>query len=314
MAAGRVLVLDSWSDVAWVRAQLEGLDVVVEAGTEPHGEDVVAILLSIDTPLGRDELARLPALRVVATASTGYDHLDVETLAAAGVWVTHSGNYCSNEVAEHAIALVAGLLRQTHALDAQVRAGGWDVFEYPPRRIAGSTLAVVGCGRIGSIVTRLAVALGMRVLVHDPYVDDERVRELGGEPAGGLLDALREADAVTVHCWLDDSTRGLIGARELQTMPAGSFLVNTARAGIVDHAALEAALASRHLGGAALDVLPEEPPAPDAVELAWPNLVLQPHAAWHSADARHEIYRRPVRDIRLVLEGAAPLYAVARPA
>jgi D-3-phosphoglycerate dehydrogenase len=313
MAAGRVLLLDSWSDVAWVRAQLEGLGVVVEAGTEPQGDDVVAILLSIDTPLGRDELARLPAVRVVATASTGYDHLDVEALAAAGVWVTHSGNYCSAEVAEHAIALIAGLLRQTHSLDTQVRSGGWDVFAHPPRRIAGSTLAVVGCGRIGSIVTRLAAALGMRVVVYDPYVDAAHIRGLGGEPFASLEEVLRQADVVTIHCWLDETTQGLIGGRELAAMPAGSFVVNAARAGIVDHDALGAALASGHLAGAGVDVLPVEPPPAGAAELGWRDAVLQPHAAWHSDTARLELYRRPTEDIRRVLAGEEPLYPVTRP-
>jgi D-3-phosphoglycerate dehydrogenase len=314
MSRGRVLLLDEWSDPVWAREELASTGATVEAAELPEGEDVVALVLSIDTDVGSRELTRLPRLEIVATASTGYDHLDVDALSAAGVWVTHAGDYCCEEVADHAVALVVSLVRRIGPLDAQVRAGGWDVFEHPPARIAGTTLGIVGCGRIGSAVAHRAAALGMRVLAHDPFVAADVVRACGAEPIADLHSLLASSDVVSVHAWLDDTTRGLIGAAELAAMRPGSFLVNCARAPIVDHVALGEALRSGHLGGAGLDVLPVEPPPSDAEELSWPRTIIQPHAAWHSSFAWSEIFRRPVEDVKRVLLGEEPLYPVARPA
>jgi D-3-phosphoglycerate dehydrogenase len=310
--AGRVLVTDRSIDPAWVAEELRPAAVAVASGP-PAGDDVVALLVGIDLPIGPAELAQLPALRAVATFSTGFDHIDVGAVSAAGAWVLHAGDYCSDEVAEHTIAFVLGLLRATHGLDRDVRAGSWELDDHPPRRVAGSTLGVVGCGRIGSRVVRRATALGMRVLATDPYVPAGEMRMVGAEPVS-LAELLAASEVVTLHTPLDESTRGLIGASELAAMRRGAYLVNCARAGIVDHHALGEALRSGHLAGAALDVLPEEPPAPEAPELAWPDTVLNPHVAYYSELTQRELLRRPAHDVMLVLTGQEPRYVVARPA
>lgn len=308
---GRVLVTDPWIDLELAREALGPAGVTVEATRDLAGDDVVALLVGIDLPIGRNELARMPSLRAVATCSTGYDHIDIEAMSAAGVWVCHAGDYCADEVAEHTIAFAVALLRGVVPLDRQVRAGGWDVFGVPPRRVHGSVLGVLGCGRIGGRVARLGVALGMRVFATDPHVDPGQVRETGAEPVA-LPELLAGSDVLTVHTWLDASTHHLIGAAELSALRPGSFLVNCARAGIVDHAALGEALRSGHLAGAALDVLPEEPPPAEAAELDWPGTILNPHAAWHSEGAKRELHRRPAHDLMLVLTGGEPLHPVLR--
>lgn len=311
--SGRVLIADPWVDQRIVEEALRGADVEIEQTDVLEGDDVLAVIASINRPFGRAELERLPSLRVVSTCSTGYDHIDLAAAREAGVWVTHAGDYCADEVAEHTIAMVTALLRGLPALDRQVRAGEWDVYLILPRRIAGTTLGVVGCGRIGSRVCRLASALGMRVLATDPNVSTEAIRAVGAEPVDRLGDLLAASEVLTIHTWLDETTRGLIGAAELATLPRGAYLVNCARAGIVDHEALGEALGSGQLAGAALDVLPEEPPPTGAPELTWPETLLSPHAAWYSSQASVEVHRRPAHDILLVLSGREPLYPVVRP-
>ncbi len=311
--SGRVLVADPWVALGVVEEALGPAGVEVEGTELLEGDDVVAVIVSINRAFGRADLARLPSLRAVATCSTGYDHIDLEAAAEAGVWVIHAADYCADEVAEHTIADIVSLLRGISPLDAQVREGEWDVYLTLPRRIAGTTLGVVGCGRIGSRVCRLASALGMRVLASDPFVAPGAIRATGAEPVERLADLLATSEVLTVHTWLDETTRGLIGAGELAALPEGALLVNCARAGIVDHAALGEALRSGHLAGAALDVLPEEPPPGDATELSWPGTLLSPHAAWYSAGANVEVHRRPAHDLMLVLTGREPLYPVVRP-
>jgi D-3-phosphoglycerate dehydrogenase len=309
----RVLLLDPLYDLAEAQAQLEGRGVRVERADEPEGDDVVALLVA-DTPIGAEELARLPNLRAVATASTGYDHLDVDALAQAGVWASNVGGYCDEEVAEHTIALTLNLLRGVAELDRSARGGAWTHEAAPPRRVAGAVLGVVGFGRIGRCVAHRGVALGMRVQAYDPVVPAAAIELAGVHPHERLHDLLRAADVVTLHVPLTRSTDGLIDAEALRTMRPGSFLVNCARAALVDHEALGRALADGHLAGAALDVLPVEPPSPDEPAMRWPRTIISPHAAWYSPDSAREPYRRAVADVAAALAGGEPIGALARPA
>lgn len=308
---GRVLVVDPTWELAWAEEALAGLPVVVERAERPEGGDVVGLLVCPDVRVGRAQLARLPRLEAVATNSTGFDHLDVDALAEAGVWCSNVSGYCTEEVAEHTLAFVLALLRGVVALDRQVRAGGWGL-AVEPRRIAGSCLGVVGYGRIGRAVGMRAVALGMEVVATDPHVPDAEIEAIGAAPAP-LDELLARADVVTLHAALDEESRGLIGARELGLMQPGSFLVNCTRAGLVDHAALGEALRSGHLGGAALDVLPVEPPEPGEPALAWPRTIVNPHAAWYSPATARAPYDLAARDLALALSGGEPRYALARP-
>lgn len=309
----RVLVLDPTWEVAWAEESLREANVTVEAGLRPEGDDVVGLLVCPDVPVGRVELQLLPSLEAVATNATGFDHLDVEALAAAGIWCSNVSGYATEEVAEHTIALVLALLRGVVELDRDVRAGGWDVVASPPRRVGGARLGVVGCGRIGAAVAGRARALGMEVLGYDAFVPPEVIRAAGAEPLSSLSDLLARSDVVTLHVLLDETTRDMLGPVELATMPPGSYLVNCARGGLVDHEALGAALRSGHLGGAALDVLPVEPPGADEPARAWPRTILNPHVAWYSAESARLPYDLAAHDLMLALTGREPVYALARP-
>jgi D-3-phosphoglycerate dehydrogenase len=309
----RVLVVDPTWELAWAENVLREAEVVVEKAERPEGDDVVGLLVCPDVRVGRDELERLPGLEAVATNSTGFDNLDVETLAAAGVWCSNVSDYCTEEVAEHTIALVLALLRGIVDLDGEVRAGVWDLVAHPPRRVAGARLGVVGFGQIGQAVARRALGLGMDVLGHDAYVPAQTIRAAGAEPAARLHDLLSGSDVVTLHMPLTDETRELIDADAIAAMPQGSFLVNCARGALVDHQALGEALRSGHLGGAALDVLPVEPPPEDEPARSWPRTILNPHAAWYTEEAALKPYQLAAHDLMLALTGREPVHALARP-
>ena len=276
----------------------------------PSGPGVVALLVPPEVAVGAAELAQLPDLRIVAATATGYDHLDLDAIAAAGVWATHCPGYCSEEVAEHAIAFVLALLRGIAFLDNSVRSGAWDYRLAPPRRVAGAVLGIVGLGRIGREVAGRARALGMRVIAADPAVDEERSAGVAVMPLDELLEA---ADVVTLHVPLTPATRGMIDAAALSRMRPGAFLINCARAGLVDHHALGRALRAGHLGGCALDVLPDEPPSADQPALSWSRTLLSPHAAWFSPGSAAAPYRRAAEAVAAVLQGREPPDAIARP-
>ncbi len=210
-----------------------------------------------DVSVGVSALAALPDLRIVAATATGYDHLDLAAISAAGAWATHCPGYCTEEVAEHAIAFAVDLLRGVTLLDRSVHAGAWDLHQAAPRRVSGAVLGIVGLGRIGREVARRALALEMRVLGFDPVVPPGHVDGIEVTP---LEEVLAGADVVTLHALLIPGQPPLIGAAELAAMRPGTYLINCARAGLVDRDALGAALASGRLGGCALDVLPSRAP------------------------------------------------------
>jgi D-3-phosphoglycerate dehydrogenase len=295
-----------------VRDTLSGIDVVVETSTAPWAGDDVVALCSWE-PVTAEDLGRLPMLRVIATPSVGVDHLDVETASERGVWVCNVPDYCVDEMADHALALLLGVVRGVVELDRAVRAGEWSHDAAGPlRRISDLRLGVVGFGRVGRALAARASALGMEVWAHDPFVSDVEMTAAGVRPAA-LDELLGGCTAVSVHAPLTPGTRGLIGRRELELLPAGAYVVNVSRAGLVDSNALLEALAGGRLGGVALDVLDVEPPTTDAPAPAAPRLVVNPHAAWYSEHAEASVHRRAADSIRDVLEGRTPRCAVNEP-
>jgi D-3-phosphoglycerate dehydrogenase / 2-oxoglutarate reductase len=309
----RVVLIDEVGDVNAARAALAGHPgvEVQRADALPTGDDVIALLVGTEVPVGAGELARLPAVRIVAATATGYDHLDLGAIAAAGAWATHCPGYCDDEVAETAIAFALDLLRGVTLLDRSVHAGRYDHLDAPGRRIGGAVLGIVGLGRIGRAVAWRGHALGMRVLAADPVVEADAVAPAELVELDELLAA---ADVVTLHSLLTPQTQSLISAERLALMRPDAYLVNCARSGLVDHAALGEALRAGRLGGCALDVLPEEPPAADEPALQWPRTLINPHSAWYSPESSGAPYRIAAEAVAAVLEGREPVAALARPA
>jgi D-3-phosphoglycerate dehydrogenase len=285
----------------------------VERGAMPvEGPDVLALVVGPGTRVSAGDLERMPALRIVSTCSVGFDHIDVGAADRRGVWVTNVPDYCVEEMADHTLALLLAMLRGVVVLDRDVARGGWDHRAAGPlRRIRGTRLGIVGCGRIGRALGARASALGMEVWGFDPLVPPEDLAAAGIRPAA-LEELLAGCAAISLHAPLTPATEGMIGTRELSLVQEGTVLVNTARAGLVDQDALLAALDSGRLLAAAVDVLPVEPPTPEAPAPRHPRLIVTPHAGWYSPEAEEEVYRRALIAVRDVLSGREPRDAVVR--
>ena len=283
---GRVLVCDDWFPMELVH---ESLPQAERAAVAEGGPGVAALLVGPDAPVTAADIARMPDLRVIATASTGVDHIDTGAAARAGIEVRDAGDYSAEEVADHALALLVAQLRGIPAQHLSVQAGEFDHRAGGvPRRLAGTRLAVVGYGRIGRALAQRSAALGMDVRWYDPYV-------AGGEP--DLDGLLGWAEAVSLHMPLTPETEGLFDARRLALLAPGTVLVNTARAAVVDR---EAMLAATHLR-AAFDALWERPPGADLLGRA--HLVLTPYVAWYSDHTEREPFLRAARAAAEVLAG-----------
>jgi D-3-phosphoglycerate dehydrogenase / 2-oxoglutarate reductase len=298
-----------------------------EAGLLAAARDADAIYAG-NEPYTRRILEQLGRVKVISRPAVGFDQVDIAAATNLGIVVAHVPDYCTDEVSDHALALLLALHRRIPWLDGAIKAGRWEQGPVyggdrpasfhagevpgPARPLRGQTLGIVGFGRIGRRVAEKAAGFGLRLLAHDPFVPAD-----AGEPYGvtltGLDELLAEADLVTIHCLLNAGTHGLIGAAQLARMKPTAVLVNTARGPIVDPDALAAALREGRIAAAALDVTDPEPPPPGSPLLALPNLVLTPHTAYYSDRSRAEVRRRGIEHALAILRGERP-YFVANPA
>ncbi|HVB67911.1 MAG TPA: hydroxyacid dehydrogenase [Acetobacteraceae bacterium] len=256
------------------------------------------------TPYRQKELDASPAIEVVARIGVGFDAVEVPALTVRRVPLMTAGTSNSTSVAEHALYLIMALAKRGPAMDALVRGGRWtDRHDALPTEIAGKTVLIVGFGRIGTRSARRCAAMEMNVLVHDPYVAPDIIRDAGYEPVADLDTDLARADFVSIHCPKNAETVGMFNAARLARMPRGAAIVNTARGGIVDEAALAAALRSGHLSGAGLDVLAEEPTPMDNPLLALPQVIVSPHMAGVTTESVAGMARTTAENILSVLDG-----------
>jgi len=241
--------------------------------------DVHGVALGL-TPFGEAELQAAPSLRVVARHGVGYDSVDVAALTRHNIPLMVTGIANSPSVAEQALFFMLTLAKRGAAMHAMVRDARWaDRLSALPVDLFGKTLLVVGFGRVGTRVAKACLALGMTVLVFDPYVKTDLIAAAGCTAVSELDAALPRADFVTIHCPKTDETQGMFNAQRLARMKRTAYLVNTARGGIIDEAALHSALTGGALAGAGLDVFDREPPSPDNPLLGLPEVCLAPHMA-----------------------------------
>lgn len=250
-------------------------------------------------------VAALPELRLICLVATGTDNVDLAACRERGIAVCNLRDYCTDSVAQHVLAVLLTLARRLDRYRALVRDGDWTrsdqfcLLDAPIMDLNDLTLGVIGYGVLGSAVAHHCRLLGMRVLIA------ARADKAPGESRVVLDTVLAQADVLTIHCPLTEQTRGLIDAEAIAKMKPGALLINTARGAIVDSEALADALRSGRLGGAALDVLPKEPPPADEPLLApdIPNLLLTPHVAWASRRARQHALEEIARNIEAFRAG-----------
>jgi glycerate dehydrogenase len=264
---------------------------------------VIANKLSI----GEAELRELPELKLIAVAATGVDRIDLAACRRRGVGVVNVRGYAAHSVAEHVLLLVLALRRDLVGYREDVRAGLWAesaqfcLLTRPIHDLHASTLGVVGHGSLGRAVAALGRAFGMRVLVSE-HKGAREARE-GRTP---FEEVLRECDVLTLHAPLNDGTRRMIGARELSQMKRTALLINCARGGLVDEAALAGALREGSIAGAGVDVLSNEPPRDGnpLLERDVPNLLVTPHVAWASAEAMQALADQVIDNIEAFFGGS----------
>ena len=257
-------------------------------------------------------LAAAPNLIVVAKHGAGLDNIDIETATAKGVAVTGAAGANAGAVAELAMGLLLGLARGIVLQDSRVREGSWSVAT--GKALEGSTLGIVGVGRIGRLVALRAAAFGMKVLAFDVAIDEEASLPEDPWTFADLDTLLRESDFITLHIPLTAETDGLIGEQALSMMKPTAYLVNTSRGGIVDEAALVRALSDKRIAGAALDVFATEPVAPShPLILERERTILTPHMGAYTDRALTETSLVTARNVVAALQGAWPPQAVNRP-
>jgi D-3-phosphoglycerate dehydrogenase len=247
--------------------------------------DAHALIVRSQTKVNRALLEKAPKLQVVGRAGVGVDNIDLGAATERGIAVLNAPAGNTVSAAELTMALILSAARHISAADQSVRAGEWKRAKFGGMELRGKTLGLVGAGRIGGEVGNKAQAFGMRTLAYDPYLTDERAHELGLERAP-LEEIIRRADVLSLHVPLTDQTRGMLGAEQLASMKKGAILVNVARGGVVDEAALADALTRGHLGGAALDVYDEEPLGKESPLRGAPNIVLTPHLGASTTEAQ----------------------------
>ncbi|HVB13871.1 MAG TPA: phosphoglycerate dehydrogenase [Candidatus Dormibacteraeota bacterium] len=252
-------------------------------------------------------------LQVIGRAGVGVDNIDVEAATARGVLVVNAPTGNTVAAAEHTIALMLALARNVAQGDASLRSGKWERSRLVGSEVRGKTLAVIGLGKIGAEVARMAEGLQMRVVAADPLVSPERADQLGAELVS-LDEALARADVLTVHTPLSDATRGLIGAEQLARLPKGARVLNVGRGGIIDESALADAVQSGHLAGAAVDVFTKEPPEPESPLLQVPGILLTPHLGASTVEAQLSVATDVADQIADVISGRPARWAVNGPA
>jgi D-lactate dehydrogenase len=308
---------ESWEH-DYVAEKLPGIEFVPEGDA---GAEVLCVF--VDHTVDAAEIGRYPQLKLIATRSTGFDHIDLSEARQRGVAVATVPSYGVNTVAEFAFALILALSRRVCEAAARVRGGSFSQDGLEGFDLAGKTLGVVGCGRIGQHSVKIGMGFGMNVLVYDPIHNDELQKELGFQYVD-LPDLLAQSDVITLHIPYSEATHHLINKESIKAIKKGALLINTARGAVVETVALVEALESGGLGGAGLDVLEEEGDMGHEERLLagahqkeeelrvvlenhalahHPRVIITPHVAFDTAEALRRILDTTVENIAAFAAG-----------
>lgn len=294
---------NSGLDINLVRLQTRDPDELI-----PHVADADALLVQWAT-INRKVIESMKKCKIISRFGIGVDMVDLQAAGEHGIPVANVPDFCMDEVSDSTIGFIYDLNRRTVFQDRWVRSGGWGTSRplpyWPPERLPGQTLGIVGLGNIGRVVARKAGCLGLKLLGHDPFIDPERAAALDVELVP-LEDLLRNSDYVTLHCPLNAETRGLIGEAQLALMKPTACLINMARGPVVVQSALYDALVNHTITAAALDVLEKEPPDPSDPLLQLDNVIITPHSSSGSRQAGSQLRRDTALNVVDMLSGKMP--------
>lgn len=280
-------------------------DEVLKACRDANG------ILANMAPVTAKVVENLQNCKVISRYGVGYDNVDVSACTAKGIYVTNVTDYCTEEVSDHALALLMACARKVARRDVQVRAGKWNITsEDPIYRMAGKVFTLLGYGAIARTLHRKIAGFNFsRILVYDPYVDKETIESAGAEKVDWET-AIREADYISIHIPLNEKTRGMVDSRAFAMMKPTAIMVNTSRGPVINEQALIDALISKKINSAGLDVHCKEPLDPDNRLMKIENCVLTDHAGWYSEESISELKTKAAENVRDVLTGKKPKYLV----
>lgn len=283
-------------------------------GTTP--EDILAIAREADgllvtyAKVTAEMIGQMKRCKVIARFGIGVDSVDIDAATRAGIMVTNVPEYCEDEVSDHAMALLLSLVRKIPFANKKTHAGVWSMPAVVPiHRLRGSVLGLAGFGKIPRLVAAKAQAFGLQVQAYDPYVSAEAAAKLGVKLVS-LPDLLGTSDYISIHAPLTPETDRMFNADAFRRMKRSALLVNTARGPLVDVEALVDALDNKLIAGAALDVLPQEPPPPTSRLLGRDDVILTPHTSFYSEESLVELQTKAAQQVALVLSGKEPRYPV----
>ena len=295
---------------------LEGL-AAIETATSFHEDDILENAYACDaiivwrTRISRKVIEAASKLKIIAERGVGVDHIDVKAATEKGIYVTNIPGVNTVAVAEHTLGLILALSKMIPWSDGFIKARRWGTEEIPEVafELRGRTLGVIGLGKIGSEVSRIADSFGMKILAYDPYVQKDHAVAVGAELVD-LQTLLRSSDIVSVHVSLTSETGNMLDEEEFKIMKKSAIVVNTSRAGIIDKEALYRALREKWINAAGLDVFPQEPLDPRDPLLSLDNVALTPHIA--GMPARPKAALEAAEEVARVLQGKPPLHPVNR--
>ncbi|MDA0746992.1 MAG: C-terminal binding protein [bacterium] len=301
-------------------AEYENVDFEYHQLKFKSDEDLLAVIK--DAHMILVNMVKMPAsvinklekCKLILRHGVGYDNVDVDAATACGIKVAYEPDYCSDEVAEHALTLMLAGWRKLNVgrkiLEESSKNGIWDFNEvYPVYSVKGKTVGLIGCGRIGSLTLRKLSGFDVNVIVCDPFLSEDRKKELGIQ-AVDLETLLKESDMISIHSSLNKDTYHMIGEAQLKMMKKHAYLVNTARGGLVDADALAQALKEGWIAGAAIDVYEQEPPDPNMELFKLENALLAPHLAWYSEEANWSMREKVLEDFVRFIENRPPRFQI----
>ncbi len=296
-----------------IQVEIQGRPGNAEDHLIAMGQRADALILSTRDPVTRRLCENIPRVKVIARYGVGLDNVDLDAAAEHGLVVTHYPQYCTSEVADHAVAMILNLNRRISELNEDLHDGAWakkgrqtaQIVRGPLNAMHASTVGLVGLGRIGEAVAARVAPFGARILVHDPYVDPDSIRRAGATPAT-FDELLTESDYITLHCPLTPETRGLIGSEALAKVKPTVAIVNTCRGPVIDESALIAFLTANPSARASLDVMEVEPLDPGSPLFGLPNVVLTPHSAYYSEQSVRKVRDETFLSAIAVLRGERP--------
>ncbi len=297
------------------RAREADAEVVSTLGMDDRefrkaAEDTSAIAV-IARRISSDIIGAMKRCELIMTFSVGYDCVDLAAATKAGIPVSNSPTYCSDDVANHVMTLILAVSRKLHVIIPEVSRGNWDYkYTKPITNYRDKVLGIVGLGKIGRQLVPKAKGFGMRIAAYDPYIADDIFELLDVKRVYELKDLLELSDYITINAPLTPETRHMFGKKQFLRMKTGSIIINTARGSIIDQGALVEALTDGMIAGAGIDVLEKEPLAPDNPLLSVPSALVTPHIAWYSEESFEANKVLGMDELVTVLNGGRPRHIV----